>query len=62
MRLWRFVGTGTLAVNHSRCCSAGQPTKEDTDFCDQKAAQVSKAARRRDHASVDSSAGEQPDR
>ena len=45
MRLWRFVGTGALAVGTiAGAALAAQPTKEDMDFCDQKAAQVSKAA------------------
>ena len=45
MRLWRFVGTGALAVGTiAGAALAAEPTKEDMDFCDQKAAQVSKAA------------------
>lgn len=46
MRLWRFVGTGTLAVGTiTGAALAAQPTRADMDFCDQKSAQVSKAAR-----------------
>lgn len=46
MRLWRFVGTGALAVaTIAGAALAAQPTKEELDFCDQKAAQVSKAVR-----------------
>ena len=45
MRLWRFVGTGALAVGIiAGAALAAQPTKEEMDFCDQKAAQVSKEA------------------
>ena len=45
MRLWRFVGTGALAVGTiAGAALAAQPTKEEMDFCDQKAAQVSKEA------------------
>ena len=45
MNLWRFVGTGALAVGTiAGAALAAQPTKDDMDFCDQKAAEVSKAA------------------
>jgi len=45
MKLWRFVGTGALAVGTiAGAALAAQPTKDDMDFCDQKAAEVSKAA------------------
>ena len=45
MRLWRFVGTGALAVGTiAGAALAAQPTKEEMDFCDQKSAQVSKEA------------------
>jgi len=45
MKLWRFVGTGALAVGTiAGAALAAEPTKEDMDFCDHKAAQVSKAA------------------
>jgi hypothetical protein len=45
MKLWRFVGTGALAVGTiAGGALAAQPTKDDMDFCDQKAAEVSKAA------------------
>ena len=44
MNLWRFVGTGALAVGTiAGAALAAQPTKDDMDFCNQKAAQVSKA-------------------
>jgi len=45
MRLWRFVATGALAVGTiAGAALAAQPTREDTDFCDEQAAQVSKTA------------------
>ena len=45
MKPWRFVGTGALAVGTiAGVALAAQPTKDDMDFCDQKAAEVSKAA------------------
>lgn len=45
MRFWRFLGTGALVVGTiGGVALAAQPTKEDTDFCDQKAAEVSEAA------------------
>jgi hypothetical protein len=44
MRLWRFVGTGGLALaTLAGAALAAQPTKADMDRCNQKAAQVSKA-------------------
>ncbi len=45
MKLWRFVGTGVLVVGTlAGGALAAHPTKGDMDYCDHKAAQVSKAA------------------
>jgi hypothetical protein len=44
MKLWRFIGTGVLTIGTlAGAAGAAQPTKGDMDFCNQKAAQVSKA-------------------
>ena len=44
MKLWRFVGTGVLVVGTiAGGALAAQPTKQDMDYCDHQAAQVSKA-------------------
>ena len=44
MKLWRFIGTGVLSIGTvAGAAWAAQPTKGDMDFCNQKAAQVSKA-------------------
>ena len=45
MKPWRFVGTGAVAVGTiAGVALAAQPTKDDMDYCDHKAAQVSQAA------------------
>ena len=67
MKRWRFIGTGILAIGTLASAAwAAQPSKGDMDFCNQKAAQVSKAtpvqARNRAHASAVPSVGDQPDR
>jgi hypothetical protein len=44
MKLGRFIGTGVLTIGTvAGVAWAAQPSKGDMDFCDQKAAQVSKA-------------------
>lgn len=44
MRSWRVIGIGILAMGTlAGAAGAAQPTKGDMDFCNQKAAQVSKA-------------------
>ena len=45
MKSWRFVGIGALAVGSiAGAALAAPPTKGDVEYCDHKAAQVSKAA------------------
>jgi hypothetical protein len=46
MKVWRFVGTGVLAVGTiTGAALAASPTRGDLEeYCDHKAAQVSKAA------------------
>jgi hypothetical protein len=44
MKRWRFIGTGILTIGTlAGAAWAAQPSKGDMDFCNQKAAQVSKA-------------------
>ena len=43
MKFWRFIGTGILTIGTLAGSAGGaQPSKGDMDFCNQKAAQVSK--------------------
>jgi hypothetical protein len=43
MKFWRFIGTGILTIGTLAGAAWGaQPSKGDMDFCNQKAAQVSK--------------------
>jgi hypothetical protein len=66
MKLWRFIGTGVLTIGTvAGVAWAAQPSKGDMDFCDQKAALVSKATPVKPGtrtSTVYPSVGEQPDR
>jgi hypothetical protein len=43
MKRWRFIATGILTIGTlAGAAWAAEPTKADMDFCNQKAAQVSK--------------------
>jgi hypothetical protein len=43
MKFWTFIGTGILTIGTLAGAAWGaQPSKGDMDFCNQKAAQVSK--------------------
>jgi hypothetical protein len=45
MKRWRFIGAGILTIGTLAAAAwAATPSKADMDFCNQKAAQVSKAA------------------
>jgi hypothetical protein len=44
MKRWKFIGAGILTIGTlAGAAGAAQPSKGDMDFCNQKAAQVSKA-------------------